>query len=99
MGCTLTTVSAHDIAPSLSSVPMSAHACAVCVGLRGVCVCADDNILFQIAGSKRALLFPPQDSSHLYYASEGVNIRRHAFSLEAGFANETLHEALRKNVA
>ena len=48
-----------------------------------------DNLLFQIAGSKRAILFPPEDSPHLYYSSEGVNIRRHAFNLKGGFANET----------
>ena len=58
-----------------------------------------DNLLFQIAGSKRAILFPPEDSPHLYYSSEGVNIRRHAFNLNGGFANETVHEAMRKNVA
>ena len=58
-----------------------------------------DNLLFQIAGSKRAILFPPEDSPHLYYSSEGVNIRRHAFNLKGGFANETVHEAMRKNVA
>ena len=59
-----------------------------------------DNLLHQIAGSKRALIFPPEDSPHLYYANEGANIRRHAFSLGAsGFANETVHEAQRKNVA
>lgn len=58
-----------------------------------------DNLLFQLAGSKRTLLFPPADSPHLYYSSEGVNIRRHAFSLADGFANETVHEAQRKNVA
>ena len=58
-----------------------------------------DNLLHQLAGSKRALLFPPEDAPHLYYASEGANIRRHAFSLDKGFENETVHEAQRKNVA
>jgi len=58
-----------------------------------------DNLLHQLAGTKRALLFPPADARHLYYASEGTNIRRHAFSLESGFANDTIHEAQRKNVA
>jgi len=66
-----------------------------------------DNLLHQIAGSKRALIFPPEDTPHLYYASTGANIRRHAFRLTAdeaagaaaGFANETTHEAQRKNVA
>ena len=37
-----------------------------------------DNLLHQVAGSKRALIFPPEDSPHLYYASEGANIRRYA---------------------
>ena len=58
-----------------------------------------DNLLFQLAGSKRALLFPPEDAAHLYYSSEGTNIRRHTFSLADGFGNETVHEAVRKNVA
>ena len=60
-----------------------------------------DNLLFQIAGSKRALLFPPDDQRHLYYSSgSGANIRRHTFALEGGgFANETVHETVRKNVA
>ena len=55
-----------------------------------------DNLLFQIAGSKRALIFPPDDQKHLYYSSgSGANIRRHTFALESGFANETVHEAIR----
>ena len=58
-----------------------------------------DNLLHQLAGTKRALLFPPDDASHLYYSSEGVNIRRHAFDLDHGFQNETKHETQRKNVA
>ena len=61
-----------------------------------------DNLLHQLSGRKRALLFPPSDTPHLYYALEsGANIRRHSFSLEGGkgFSNETVHEAVRKNVA
>ena len=98
-----------------------------------------DNLLHQLSGRKRALIFPPHDTPHLYYATKGANIRRHAFSLEGdgssgsgssgsgssgsggsgsggsgsgggsgsasaavvarGFANETVHEAVRQNVA
>jgi len=58
-----------------------------------------DNLLHQIAGSKTALIYPPEDSPHLYYSSEGVNMRRHAFKLPDGFANDTTHEQQRKNVA
>ena len=62
-----------------------------------------DNLLHVIAGSKRALLYPPHDAPHLYYISEGTNIRRHAHRFAAGggggFANDTTHEQVRKNVA
>ena len=44
-------------------------------------------------GSKRALLFPPDDAANLYYGA--ANMRRHQFSLPAGFANETVHEQAR----
>ena len=37
-----------------------------------------DNLLFQIKGSKRALIFPPTDTEKLYYTA--ANIRRHNFS-------------------
>ena len=37
-----------------------------------------DNLLFQIKGSKRALIFPPSDTEKLYYTA--ANIRRHNFS-------------------
>jgi hypothetical protein len=58
-----------------------------------------DNLLFQLAGSKKAVLFPPEDTPHLYYATAGVDIRRHAFSLPGGVKNETTYEQQRKNVA
>jgi len=59
-----------------------------------------DNLLHQIAGTKTALLFPPDDSAHLYYATAtGASIRRHTFTAAEGFANETHHEAIKKNVA
>ena len=56
-----------------------------------------DNLLHQLRGTKRALLLPPDDTPHLYYASGGTSVRRHVFSLEAlevgraAFANETVH--------
>jgi len=56
-----------------------------------------DNLLHQISGRKKALIFPPQDTPHLYYGP--TPIRRHSFSLEAGFTNDTVHETTRQNVA
>ena len=40
-----------------------------------------DNLLFQLRGTKRALLFPPADAKHLYYGA--ATIRRHGFDLAA----------------
>jgi len=34
-----------------------------------------DNLLHQLRGTKRALLLPPDDTPHLYYASGGTSVR------------------------
>jgi len=56
-----------------------------------------DNLLYQLRGTKRALLFPPADAKHLYYGA--ATIRRHGFDLAAGGARRgrrilVLHLAL-----
>jgi len=56
-----------------------------------------DNLLHQIRGRKRALLFPPEDTPHLYYGA--ASIHRHEFSLPAGVSNQTTFEKVRHNVA
>ncbi len=56
-----------------------------------------DNLLFQLAGSKRALIYPPADAAHLYYGPSPM--RRHVFSLPEGFAKESKEEKVRHNVA
>lgn len=58
-----------------------------------------DNLLHQIAGSKRALIFPPDDTGKLYYAAS--NIRRHQMNLtrHEAFDGRTQHEQVRHNVA
>jgi len=56
-----------------------------------------DNLLFQLRGRKRALLFPPGDGQHLYYTA--ANIRRLSLELPAGFVNGSSFESVRQNVA
>jgi len=58
-----------------------------------------DNLLFQIAGSKRALIFPPDDAGNLYYSES--NIRRHQMNVSNAnpFDGSTEHERVRHNVA
>ena len=56
-----------------------------------------DNLLHQIRGRKRALLFPPHDTEHLYYGA--ASIRRHEFRLPEGVLNSTHFEKIRHNVA
>ena len=56
-----------------------------------------DNLLHQIRGRKRALLFPPHDMEHLYYGA--ASIRRHEFRLPEGVLNSTHFEKIRHNVA
>jgi len=56
-----------------------------------------DNLLHQLRGKKRALLFPPADTPHLHYGA--ANIRRHGFALPGGVTNATTFEKVRRNVA
>jgi len=58
-----------------------------------------DNLLHQIQGSKRALIFPPGDSTNLYY--DAANIRRHQINLTSAtpFGGASHHEQVRHNVA
>jgi len=58
-----------------------------------------DNLLHQLAGSKRALIFPPGDTGKLYYST--TNIRRHLINLTqpVAFDGRTQHEQVRHNVA
>eukprot|EP00966_Prymnesium_polylepis_P207241 4800078-Prymnesium_polylepis.1 len=58
-----------------------------------------DNLLHQIAGSKRALIFPPDESGKLYYSAS--NIRRHQINLTQpdAFDGRTVYEKVRHNVA
>ena len=53
-----------------------------------------DNLLFQLRGTKRALLFPPEDAQHLYYGP--AKIRRHEFDAEQGrISNHTSFDKVR----
>ena len=56
-----------------------------------------DNLLHQIRGKKRALIFPPEDTPHLHYGA--ATIRRHEFELPAGVTNRTTFDRVRRNVA
>ena len=49
-----------------------------------------DNLLHQIRGRKRALIFPPKDTPHLYYGA--ASIHRHEFDLPGGVSNQTTFE-------
>ena len=52
-----------------------------------------DNLLHQIRGRKRALLFPPEDTQYLYYGA--ASIHRHEFGLPGGVSNQTTFEKVR----
>jgi len=56
-----------------------------------------DNLLHQVRGKKRAILFPPEDTPHLYYGA--ASIHRHGFELPGGVGNQTTFEKVRHNVA
>ena len=72
-----------------------------------------DNLLYQITGRKRALLYPPEDAPNLYYGGElsgtqggAVPTRRHQLEFDSkgtrfptGFARTTRPDAARSNVA
>ena len=49
-----------------------------------------DNLLHQIRGRKRALIFPPEDTQYLYYGA--ASIHRHEFGLPGGVSNQTTFE-------
>jgi tetratricopeptide (TPR) repeat protein len=53
-----------------------------------------DNLLHQLVGTKTALLFPPHDTPNLRYGA--ARIKRHSFSVPAGFANATVFESVRR---
>ena len=52
-----------------------------------------DNLLHQIRGRKRALIFPPEDTQYLYYGA--ASIHRHEFGLPGGVSNQTTFEKVR----